>query len=201
MSRLQVITYLFSACYYEHHEDQREKLGEFVNVSSLRCPDVRHECRWEQIKLIGCVINILPPLRELDLGMVPSGIQDGQLRHLETLRLYVVEDWNWLLNAAAASLKCFHFVVGPSHSPLVDYAHLYPQNSLDHDQCLHIAKLTNLVSLFIDNIDMWSDAQTLSLLAVLSNLIHLETLHVYSISQLTCVYMVSPIFDPCAVPR
>ena len=108
---------LFAACYHENHEDQREKLGEFVNVSSLRCPDERHWCRWEQFELIGCVINRLPPLRELHLDTVPSGIQDGQLRRLETLRVCAVEDWGWLLSEATASLKYLHFMVGPSQSP------------------------------------------------------------------------------------
>ena len=83
---------------------------------------------------------------------------------------------------------------------LVYYTYPCPQDSLDHNTCLHIAKLTNLVSLFIDDIDMWMD-EPVSFLAMLSNLTHLETLHLYSISNTTCVDMVSPVFDSWRRPR
>jgi hypothetical protein len=106
-----VITVSLSACFQQNHEDQREKLGELLNVSSLRCPDGRHWCRWEQLGLISSVINVLPPLRELDLDTVPYGIRDGQLSHLETLRVCSVEDWSWLVRETTASLKCLHVTV------------------------------------------------------------------------------------------
>ena len=75
------------------------------------------------------------------------------------------------------------------------------QDSIDHKTCLHTAKLTNLVSLFIDDIDVWMN-EPVSFLAMLSNLTQLETLHLYSIYNTSCVDMVSlgPRADPCIVP-
>lgn len=138
------------------------------------------------------MINRLPPLRELDLDKVPSGIQDGQLRHLETLHVSTVDDWSWLIRETAASLKFLHFMVGPCYVVPFGYSYLRPQDSLDRNTCSHIANLTNLVSLFIDDIDMWMD-EPVSFLAMLSNLTQLETLHLHSISNTTCVGMVSPV--------
>jgi hypothetical protein len=62
------------------------------------------------------LINRLPPLRELDVKVLPSGIHDGQLRHLEMLRISSVEDWNWLLRETTPALKSLHFRVGDGSS-------------------------------------------------------------------------------------
>lgn len=127
--------------------------------------------------------------------MVPHGIRDGQLRHLETLRVRFVNDWSWLLRETTASLRSLHFRVSHGSSSWLgrrDDTDLVPQDWFGHATCLHITKFTNLVSLFIDRIDMWKD-EPVSFLAMLSNLAHLETLHFYSISNTTCVNIVSPI--------
>jgi len=107
-------SYTFSACYLENHEDQGEKLGELLNVSSLRYLDGRHWCAPRHHGNINSVINRLPTLRKLDLEEMPSGIRDGQLRHLETLRVSSVKDWSWLVKETTASLRCLHFTVGVS---------------------------------------------------------------------------------------
>lgn len=139
------------------------------------------------------MINALPPLRELDLTRLPYWIRDGQLRHLETLRVCYVEDWNSLVREATASLRCLHLIV--SHGSFSwlgrrDDTDLCPQE-LGHNSCLHITKFTNLVSLFIGDIDTWMD-RPVSFLAMLSNLAHLETLHLYS-SIADSIDIVSPI--------
>ena len=87
-------------------------MGDLLNVSSLRYPENGHWYIEEEVALANFVVNRLPPLRELVLCVVPSGIRNGQLRRLERLRVYVVEDWDWLIGETTASLKCFHIEVG-----------------------------------------------------------------------------------------
>ena len=58
------------------------------------------------------MINKLPPLRELFIDVVGSGIRDGQLRRLERLSVCFVEEWGWLIGETTASLKCLHIEVG-----------------------------------------------------------------------------------------
>jgi len=105
-------SYTFSACYLENHEDQGEKLGELLNVSSLRYPDDRHWCPPRHHGNINHVINRLPTLRKLDLEEMPSGIRDGQLCQLETLRVSFVKNWSWLVKETTASLQCLYFTAG-----------------------------------------------------------------------------------------
>jgi len=119
VSRLQ--QYTLSACYPDFHEDQREKIGEMLNVSSLRYPENGHWCTLAKGALVHFVINRLPPLRELVLSRVPPGIRNGQLRRLERLRVFVVEDWDWLIGETTASLKCLRIEVG--HHSLVDHTY------------------------------------------------------------------------------
>jgi len=87
-------------------------MGDLLNVSSLRYPENGHWCIEEEVALVNFVVNRLPPLRELVLCVVPSGIRDGQLRRLERLRAYFVVDWGWLIGQTTASLKCLHILVG-----------------------------------------------------------------------------------------
>jgi len=68
---------------------------------------------------------------------------------------------------------------------------------LEYEARVPIAKLTNLVSLFIEGVAMWEFEQ-MSLLEMLSNLALLETLHISGIYKPTYNVLVSPVYS-CAV--
>jgi hypothetical protein len=145
----------------------------------------------EENKYLAFLINRLPPLRELDLYVVPPGIQDGHLRHLESLRVDHVGDWSCLLRETVASLIYLYVKAGHAVSS-VGHTNLCSQDTHYGEMWDHVAKLTNLVSLSVKEVDWWIDP-SISFLEMLSNLAHLETLHLSSISQHIYDHMVSTI--------
>jgi hypothetical protein len=71
-----------------------------------------HSCQWDEEKLVDSLINKLPPLRELNIDVLPRGIRAGHLRCLEKLQVGRIEDWGCLFNETTASLKYLHLRAG-----------------------------------------------------------------------------------------
>ena len=77
--------------------------------------------------------------------------------------------------------------------PLVDNTNSCPQRALNDATWTHITKLTNLVSLFVEDLVTTQWDPPMSFLEMLSNLIQLETLHLHRISRDIYDNMVSPV--------